>query len=824
MTNHDKYSTNRRLDGSPPKEDSPQANSGIDLSAAVKRFFNLPIEQFLPDEYAGIFITDENDILIWVNRVIHEHASMGHEVGMTIGKPAIHVLYYLQGFVAQPYFFVEMTKDLLRKKKNFLGYEFLLKDGRTMNLDFYTLHEGTEYKGAIWQLTDFTHRLEQYHKLKKDSSNSFLKELEKFQLAYCEVDANGFIRFSSPSFRTMTGYPEIQLAGRSIFDFCVSGKQNLRHWIRKELVSTGKKAPAPIELEIIQRNQTTRWTACHVSFVVNHKEHDTIIKLLFTDITEQKNLHRDLEFAKQKAERAQKAQQQFLASMSHDIRTPLNAIVGMIFLLQATPLNEEQQEYIKALKNSSDILLGMSNGVLDFAKIESGKLEVHQREVDLPKLIQSLVETLNYKIANKPLRLFYRIDDRINQVLLGDDILLNQILMNLLGNAEKFTAKGEIELNVAVVKAFDTTLWVEFSVRDTGIGISKERQKEIFQDFTQADADIGVMYGGSGLGLFICKKLVEVLGGHIAVDSVPGKGTTFIFSVPLTLTNQPLKRENDMAMLDYSFRGRGLRLLVVEDNPMNLKYLSSLLGKYELDFDTATNGKSALDKATKSHYHLILMDMKLPGMNGLEVAANIRERETANVATPIVLVSAAAFQSTIDKAKECGVNELLTKPYTPDQLLAILLKYLVEDEEEEGFQPITASQSEEQASVFKFDEQLDTAYLQKLYSGNFSYAMSLFEVFIECMEKDWQEIQRAIKDKDFTTLKNLAHKVKPNFSMVGLTWVTNMMQDAYNELKQEDHEKALAKIDEIREEMDRFMPLIKKELSRMENFAGQGIA
>lgn len=791
----------------------------IDLHKAIESFFNIPLKQFLSNKYAGIFITDENDVLIWVNEVLQEHPSMGHEINVTLGKPAIQVLHYLREFVAQPQIFVEMTKDLLSKKKNFLGYEIPLKDGRIMNLDFYTLYNGSEYTGAVWQLTE--RHTEQYRKTKKSGGGSFLKELEKFQLAYCEIDSAGIIRLSSPSFRTMTGYPEIQLAGKSIFDLCGSGRQNLKNWIRKELLNSVKKAPVPIEMEIIHRSGSTQWVSCHISFVLNNEEYGTIIKLLFTDITEQKNLQKDLEFAKQRAERAQRAQQQFLASMSHDIRTPLNAIVGMIFLLQDTALNKDQQEYIKVLKSSSDILLGMSNGVLDFAKIESGRLEVHQRDIDLPRLIHSLVESMNYKIANKPVIISYHIDDRIDQILLGDDILLNQILMNLLGNAEKFTAKGEININVSVVREFDAILWTEFKVSDTGIGISKERQKEVFQDFTQADVDIRVLYGGSGLGLFICKKLVEILGGRISVESVPGEGTTFTFDIPFTLTGRQLGTVDDKGIKTYSFKGRGKRLLVVEDNPMNLKYLSSLLNKYDLDYDIVINGRSALAKAESEHYDLILMDMKLPEMNGLEVAARIRGENTPNVTTPIVLVSAAALQSTADEARESGVNELLTKPYTPNQLLAILLKYLVEDEEAETATP--GAETPRDPGTFQFDNRLDTLYLEKLYSGNSAYAMSLFEIFIECMGKDWEDIQEAVAGGDFIALKNLVHKVKPNFSMVGLTWVTAMMQEAYNSLKEGDQENALAKIGEVQQELEQFMPLIKEEFARMEKFAGHGM-
>lgn len=252
---------------------------------------------------------------------------------------------------------------------------------------------------------------------------------------------------------------------------------------------------------------------------------------------------------------------------------------------------------------------------------------------------------------------------------------------------------------------------------------------------------------------------------------------------------------------------------------MNLKYLSSLLSKYGIYFDVATDGTMALKKAKEHYYNLILMDMKLPKMSGLDVAAYIREKETLNVTTPIVLVSAAAFQSTVDKAREVGVNELLAKPYTPEQLVNILQKYLVEEEMENNEElPI------EDNGEFKFDERLDIAYLNKLYAGNCSYAMSLFEVFLECMEPDWEEISDALSREDWGALKNLVHKVKPNFSMVGLTWISHMMQDLYDKLKQEDYASVPAAFLLMQQEFDRFMPLVKTEYQRMQQFVGQEVS
>lgn len=533
--------------------------------------------------------------------------------------------------------------------------------------------------------------------------------------------------------------------------------------------------------------------------------------LFMTEISEQKNIQHELESAKKTAEDSQVAQQQFLASIAHDIRTPLNAIIGMTLLMANTALDKDQQEYTKVLKNASNILLDLLNGVLDFAKIESGKQEVRKKEFDLPGLLRALLDTLSFKLSNKQIAHRCDIDPEITNLIVGDQVLLNQILMNLLANAEKFTDKGEINLKATIVKTFENTVWIEFSVVDTGIGISKEDVEKIFQDFMQVDEDIQLRYGGSGLGLFICKRLVEMMGGQVTVESTLGKGTKFKFSLPFDMTDKPIEQAKDRLPTDEFSIKADTCILVVEDNPMNLKYLASLLEMNQVPFDTAMDGAEALDYAKKKYYNLILMDMKLPEIGGLEVTATIRQTQNPNAATPIILLSASTIQGTIDQAQKAGVNDLLTKPYTPDQLLDMLKKYLNEDESEDDL-------AEQKEDVFVFNKKLDTAYLQKLYSGNSNYALSLFDIFLECTEGDWAEIQQMIKNSEWEKLKDQVHKIKPNFSMVGLTWITKMAQDAYDELKEKNEDAAVKNLQEIQTELDKFMPLIKKEYQRMQKF------
>lgn len=782
---------------------------------AGNAIFQLPILDIIANTKAGIYITNEDDKVIWLNDAILDNPNALPLKKAFIGKPVLETMSYFQEFVIHPKQFSRRIKELVSSRKLFLGEEFTLKDNRTITLDFVPVfHEGKFY-GTIWQVVSKPVKEGGVRNSEGNNKYSRSEILDNFNIFYCEISKNTDILECSDSLCSLTGYSEEELTRMNFMDICSSGKRLIKDYF-KETGRSAPNKPTSFEIELRLKDGSSNWMQCHFSKNNLKKRTDAGGLLLLTEITEQKAIQNELEIARKHAEHAQLAQQQFLASMSHDIRTPLNAIIGMTFLLADTTLSREQNEYINILKNASNILLGLLNGVLDFAKIETGKQEVHPRDFDLPSLVYSLIETFNLKVTEKPVKITCSVDNRIDHYLTGDDVLLNQILMNLLNNAEKFTPQGEIILKATVVKEFDNNVWVEFMVTDTGIGISKNKLQDIFKDFIQADENIHLEYGGSGLGLFICKKLVELLGGQIKVESTLGKGTSFVFIIPFTKNMQALRKDKYKIPAGYDFHDKNATILIVEDNPMNLKYLSTLLNKYQVNFDIATNGKTGLKMVKENYYNLILMDMKLPKMNGIELTACIREKEGPNVATPVVLVTASALQSTVDKAKEIGVNEMLTKPYTPEQLMNVLKKYLLDDEEMESVPP-----SEPSTGEFRFDPVLDTSYLYKLYHGNSQYALSLFEVFQESMETDWRQLLLAKANEDWVTLKNLTHKLKPNFSMVGLTWVTGLMQEAYNFLKEGSNEKAVSVLNEVQIELDRYMPLIKTELKRMQEFNSQ---
>lgn len=635
--------------------------------------------------------------------------------------------------------------------------------------------------------------------------------LDRFVVGYTEVDAEGRIVYISEGICRESGFTEGEATGKNISEIFFSEDALGQRDMIRELSAKAGKAPFTYEIEVTLRDGCRKWI--WTSAVNRFDGSDNYIGMMaiHVDITDQKKTLRELATARQVAEDAQRAQQQFLASMSHEIRTPLNAIIGMSYLLLDTRLDNEQDEYVKILKNASNILLGLITDILDLAKIESGKLEIKLREFDLNGLVNTLKYTFQYKLKNKPVKVVYDPDGRIRNLLNGDDVLLNQVLMNLLGNAEKFTAKGEIGIKTQVLKTEGNRLWLEFKVWDTGIGIPEDKLQLVFQDFRQADRDIQQRYGGSGLGLSICKRLVELQGGTIRVESELGKGTCFTFTLSYTDTGKPVKIINEImdgGKDEPVFEG--VKLLIVEDNPMNLKYLSSLMEKFHIGYVVATNGNEALKRTREELFDLMLMDIKIPGIEGLEVASKVRNEENPNRATPIVILTATALAGTISAARDAGVNDLLTKPYTPDQLLYLLKKYLLEEEviKEERVTP----------ADFEFNPRLDSAYLRKLYGDNFEYAFDLFQLFTGCIEKELTEIGHAMKRQEWDRMRGLVHKIKPNFSMVGLTWITKSMQAIYDKLHAKDHTHIEQMMIEVIKDLDVYLPLIREERKRLEAF------
>jgi signal transduction histidine kinase/DNA-binding response OmpR family regulator/HPt (histidine-containing phosphotransfer) domain-containing protein len=397
------------------------------------------------------------------------------------------------------------------------------------------------------------------------------------------------------------------------------------------------------------------------------------------DITEFKRLERELVDARRKAEEATEMKSMFLANMSHEIRTPMNAIIGLSHLALKTPLSAKQRDYVGKIHNAGTSLLAVINDILDFSKIEAGKLDIEAAEFSVDEVISSVTTLTAQKAHEKGLEFLAHVPADIPERLVGDPLRLGQILTNFVNNAVKFTERGEIRLTVERLDATGEKVQLKFSVRDTGIGMTGEQAARLFQPFTQADMSTTRKHGGTGLGLSICRRLVELMGGRIWLESEPGAGTTFYFTVWVGVADSAGKRRVVPERLDR------LRVLVVDDNPTACEILQESLAPIARKVDVAPSGKEAI-AAIRSQdavepYDIVFMDWRMPGMDGLQASRHIKSDETLSHQPAIVLVTAFGREEVREEAERLQLDGFLVKPVTKSMIVDTLVNVFADASE-----------------------------------------------------------------------------------------------------------------------------------------------
>ncbi|MGG9970880.1 ATP-binding protein [Ferruginibacter sp. SUN002] len=463
------------------------------------------------------------------------------------------------------------------------------------------------------------------------------------------------------------------------------------------------------------------------------------------------------ETATHKAEDAVKAKQQFLSNMSHEIRTPMNAIIGFTKVVLKTELSAKQKEYLMAIKMSGDALIVLINDILDLAKVDAGKMVFEQTPFKMSLSIAAMLHLFETKIQEKNLELIKVYDKNIPEVLVGDPVRLHQIILNLISNAVKFTNKGKITVSVKLLNEDDAKATIEFSVSDTGIGITENKIEKIFENFQQASSGTSRLYGGTGLGLAIVKQLVEPQGGTIYVKSKIDEGSTFSFTLDFLKTDEKPELEIEIVELDSEIKN--IKVLVVEDIALNQLLMKTLLDDFGFERDIASNGKIAIEKLKEKSYDIILMDLQMPEMNGFEATEYIRETLKSKI--PIIALTADVTTVDLAKCKEVGMNDYIAKP-VDERLLYSKIIGLVKKTPTQNKQPEKADELIEKQKC------IDLAYLMHRTKSDPALMMEMIALYLEQTPPLITTIKQSVETKDWSMLHSAVHKMIPSFSIMGI--------------------------------------------------------
>ncbi|GAA4347787.1 hypothetical protein GCM10023185_03090 [Hymenobacter saemangeumensis] len=506
---------------------------------------------------------------------------------------------------------------------------------------------------------------------------------------------------------------------------------------------------------------------------------ETCVLVVSTDITK-------LKLALKEAEAAATARENFLANMSHEIRTPMNGVLGMAGLLAKTELNEQQRAYTDIIMHSGRHLLNVVNDVLDMAKITSGYLELEQAAFNLCDSMGQAVQPLVLQAQEKGITVQGTLlrESCPHPWVVGDPYRLNQILINLVSNAIKFTPSGgTVTVGGYLVDETEDTLTTEFRVSDTGIGIAPNKLQSIFQEFTQAYTDTTRQFGGTGLGLSISKALVEQMGGTLSVQSEPGKGSTFSFrtTLPRATAEQRRAALAPKAALNTSTL-RGRRVLLVEDNAVNREVVHMLLSNYGMVIDEADSGHQALELFGQHRYDVVLMDIQMPGMNGMEATALIRQHADATrAATPVLALTANAFRSDADKYRAAGMNDTLPKPFEEAELLTKLAALITGSAQAADSPPAPAAPPapapRKAAKAPKAAPPLfDLTMLRQTAHGSTAFMNRVLASFLNNTPASLEEVRAGLAAADWPALATLAHKLRPSLRLLGAAALVSPME------------------------------------------------
>ena len=632
---------------------------------------------------------------------------------------------------------------------------------------------------------------------KKIQSDTVLKFMDSMVLV---SNKEGDLIFASPSVEKMLGYSIEEVIGDKWWDVTFEDEYEsvrTKNAITKFVFFNEKGYTDISKRKIKTKSGDYKW----IEWQVSKGENDTYISV-GRDITSRILTDIELTKAKEFAEESLKVKNEFLANMSHEIRTPLNAVIGFTDLLLETQLTSEQKLHLETMRNSGEILLSLINNVLDLSKLDSNKFEIEEISFDLHKNLDEVVRLMKIKASEKKIELKLNIDSNTPKEVIGDPNRLGQILLNLIGNAVKFTNEGYVEVSVKEIEDTTTTSNIMFEIKDTGIGIVSNKINTVFGAFTQAKSDTSRIYGGTGLGLTIVKKLVHLLGGKIKVESKFGEGSVFTITIPFKNSDKINNKEVEQEVsLDKPLR---LNILLVDDNKTNQLLGKTRLERWDCKVDIANNGIEGVKKTQQKLYDVILMDIQMPIMDGYEATKIIKNDISRQVSKiPIIAMTAYTSKTDIKRAIDAGMDDYIFKPFKPAEIYKLLKKYggIV--------QKSLVKEKEINTVLHENKNYIDLKFLREETLNESSLLILLINSFMKDIDEFLEVVEQGYKSKNWKLLYEATHKIKPSIRMFGISKIESNMHLLSSKLKEE---KQLEGINDHINSCNEIFELVKKEL------------
>lgn len=717
----------------------------------------------------GILIEDESGLVVSVNQVFCDIFKIKTPIEELIGTDLFINNCIDLTVLENQYYFTQRTNEILSNREQVINDEIEFKNGIYIERDYIPITDGEIYHGHIWYYKNATEKI------------IVERKLEKIKKAYGELFNHlpNDIAVLSPDYSDLFLNP-IAVKDAELRQYILEWMINPNESPKRNLTDSNtnnyqelftqvvqNKKEGTIEEKQINENGEIRYYLRNIKPILDETGKLNMIIGLNTDITERVKTEEDLKKAKLLTEEIAKAKELFLANISHEIRTPLNGILGVVNLINKTELSQQQRKMALMINEAANNLLVIVNDILNLEKISSGEITFEEIPFSIENQIAKIVASFQYQADEKNLALKFENELEKNQLVLGDPYRISQILNNLISNAIKFSEKGIVSVKLNSISETEHLLWYKISVKDTGIGIHPKQIEQIFEPFKQADSSISRKYGGTGLGLGICKKLIENMGGRIAVESFPQKGSTFSCILPIKKNNNvstPTIHTPNFEKL------KGCRILVAEDVEMNQFITRSLLEEKGVYVSIALNGKEAIEKVTNFQYDLILMDISMPYIDGIQATSIIRSmNDPLKKNIPIIAMTANAFKKDENRYRNIGMNGYLTKPFQETQLLTVIIEvldnvnFVIQDEQVEISNKLNNK---------LYNEEL----IMGMGKGKPEFIQKMVSLFLKTMPIDMDQLAKSAVEEDWKKVEKTAHRMKSALRGMGIKAEANKVK------------------------------------------------